>query len=326
MQQVESGVEPVDDQAAFWDDRSAVLECLSEAPARIPAWYGYDAVGARLWEELSELPSYYLMRAEFGLLGRYAGEIADRLGPRVAELGSGSAKKTRLLLAECARRRATTYLPIDVTREMLERNVAELPAAIGGLTVHGLWGRYEAGMSYLRSHRAGPLTVVFLGSNIGNTTLAERTALVSDVAATLEPGDRFLVTADLVKPASVLEEAYNDPPGASAQARFRLNQLEHFSRRFDGDVVLHRFYPRAHYVPETTTVEGHLHSTEDQTVTFRALDRTLTLRRGDRICHGHSVKFHRPDFVGAVCALGFELDAEWIDAVWQYGLFLFVRR
>ena len=98
--------------------------------------------------------------------------------------------------------------------------------------------------------------MVLLGSAIGNTTSAERAALVGDIAATLAPGDRFLVTADLIKPTPVLEDAYNDPPGASAQARFRLNQLAHFSRRFDGDVVLHRFYPRAHYVPETTTVEG----------------------------------------------------------------------
>jgi L-histidine N-alpha-methyltransferase len=209
---------------------------------------------------------------------------------------------------------------------MLEHSATALPAELDGLAVYGLWGRYEAGLSYLRSARTEPLTVVFLGSNIGNTTSAERAALVGDIANTLEPGDRFLVTADLVKPAPVLDEAYNDPPGATAQARFRLNQLAHFNRRFDGDVVLHRFYPRAHYVPETMTVEGHLYATEDQTVTLRALEHTLILRRGDRICHGHSVKFHRPEFVDAVCAFGFELDAEWIDAVWQYGLFLFVRR
>ena len=167
---------------------------------------------------------------------------------------------------------------------------------------------------------------MFLGSNIGNLTPAERAALLGDIAATLAPGDRFLVTADLLKPASVFDEAYNDPPGGTAQARFRLNQLAYFSRCFDGDIVLHRFYPRAHYVPETTTVEGHLYATEDQTVRLRALDRTLTLRRGDSICHGHSVKFHRPEFVDAVRAFGFDLDAEWIDAVWQYGLFLYARR
>jgi L-histidine N-alpha-methyltransferase len=319
-------VEPVDDEAAFWDDHSVVLECLRETPPRIPAWYGYDAVGSQLWEELSRLPSYYLTRAEFALLEQRAGEVADRLGPCVAELGSGSAKKTRLLLSACLQRRRTTYLPIDVSREMLERSAAALTAELDGLAVHGLWGRYEAGLSYLRSARTEPLTVVLLGSAIGNTTAAERAALVRDIAKTLQPGDYFLVTADLVKPASVLEAAYNDPPGATAQARFRLNQLAYFSRCFDGDVVLHRFYPRARYVPETMTVEGHLYATEDQTVTLRALDYTLTLRRGEPICHGHSVKFHRPEFVDAVCVSGFELDAEWIDPVWQYGLFLFVRR
>jgi L-histidine N-alpha-methyltransferase len=319
------GVEAVDDEA-FWDDRSVVLECLQETPPRIPAWYGYDAVGSELWEELSRLPSYYPTRAEFALLERHAGEIADRLGPRVAELGSGSAKKTRILLSECLPLRRTTYLPIDVSREMLQQTATALPGELDGLAVHGLWGRYEAGLSYLRSVRAEPLSIVFLGSNIGNTTSAERTKLLGDIADTLEPGDRFLVTADLVKPAPVLEAAYNDPPGASAQARFRLNQLAHFSRRFDGDVVLHRFYPRARYVAETMTVEGHLYATEAQRVTLRALDLTLTLHCGDRICHGHSVKFHRPEFVDSVCAFGFELDAEWIDAVWQYGLFLFVRR
>lgn len=320
-------VEPVDDEAAFWDDRSVVLECLRETPPRIPAWYGYDEVGSQLWEEeLSRLPSYYLRPAEFALLEQHAGEIADRLGPCIAELGSGSARKTQLLLSACLQRRRTTYLPIDVSREILERSATALAAALDGLAVHGLWGRYEAGLSYLRSARAEPLTVVLLGSAIGNTTSAERAALVGDIAKTLQPGDFFLVTADLVKPGPVLEAAYNDPPGATAQARFRLNQLAHFSRCFDGDVVLHRFYPRARYVPETMTVEGNLYATEDQTVTLRALDYTLTLRRGEPICHGHSVKFHRPEFVDAVCAFGFQLDAEWIDPVWQYGLFLFVRR
>jgi L-histidine Nalpha-methyltransferase len=319
-------VEAVEDEAALWDDRAAVLACLSETPPRIPAWYGYDAVGSRIWEELAHLPGYYLTPAELGLLERHADEIADRLGPCVAELGSGSARKTRLLLSACLRRRPTTYLPIDVSREMLEHSATTLPAELDGLAVHGLWGRYEAGLRHLRSARTGPLAVVFLGSNIGNLTAAERAALVGDIAATLAPGDRFLVTADLLKPAAVFEAAYNDPPGATAQARFRLNQLAYFNRCFDGDAVPHRFYPRAHYVLDTTTVEGHLHATEDQTVTLRALDRTLTLRRGDSICHGHSVKFHRPEFVDAVCAAGLELDAEWIDAVWQYGLFLFVRR
>jgi L-histidine N-alpha-methyltransferase len=314
------------EDATAWDDRESVLACLRETPPRIPAWYGYDAVGADLWVELSRLPSYYLLPAEFSLLERHADEVADRVGPFVAELGSGSAAKTRVLLGACQRRRPTTYLPIDVTREMLERSAAELPAEVDGLDVQGLWGRYEAALAHLRAHRPGPLTVVWLGSAVGNTTTAERAALLDDVAATLAPGDRFLVTADLVKPGDVLEAAYNDPPGATAQARFRLNQLAHFNRTFDGDARPHLFYPRARWDPGTSAVVGHLFATEDQTVTFRGLDHALDLHRGDSLVHGYSVKFGRPEFLAEAAAAGFDVDREWIDAVWQYGLFLFVRR
>jgi L-histidine N-alpha-methyltransferase len=312
--------------AAAWDDRATVLACLRETPPRIPAWYGYDDVGGDIWEELSRLPTYYLTTAEFTLLERHADEIAARIGPSVVELGAGSAKKTRLLLAACLRRRPTTYLPIDVTRAMLERSAATLPAEHDGLVVQGLWGRYEAALEHLRAHRPGALTVVWLGSAIGNTTATERAALLDDVAATLAPGDRFLVTADLVKPADVLEQAYNDPPGATAQARFRLNQLAYFNRCFDGDAVLHRFYPRARYDQDTSTVVGHLYATEDHTLTLRALDHALDLRRGDSVVHGYSVKFHRPAFVDELARAGFALGAQWIDPVWQYGLFLVERR
>lgn len=314
------------EDAAGWDDRDSVLACLRETPPRIPAWYGYDAVGADLWVELSRLPSYYLLQAEFDLLERHADEVADRVGSYVTELGSGSAAKTRLLLGACQRRRPTTYLPIDVTREMLERSADALPTEIEGLTVQGLWGRYEAALAHLREHRPGPLTVVWLGSAVGNTTTTERASLLGDVAATLEPGDRFLVTADLVKPGDVLEAAYNDPPGATAQARFRLNQLAHFNRTFDGDARPHLFYPRARWDPETSAVVGHLFATEDQRVTFRGLDHTLDLHRGDSLVHGYSVKFGRPEFVAEADAAGFDLDREWVDPVWQYGLFLFERR
>jgi L-histidine N-alpha-methyltransferase len=317
-------VEPVEDAAA-WDDHDAVIACLRETPPRIPAWYGYDAVGADIWVELSQLPSYYLLPAEFALLRRHADDIAGRVGPYVAELGSGSAAKTRVLLGACQERRPTTFLPIDVTREMLERSAADLPVEIGGLAVQGLWGRYEAALAHLREHRPGPLTVVWLGSAVGNTTATERAALLGDVAATLAPGDHFLVTADLLKPGDVLEAAYNDPPGATAQARFRLNQLEYFTRCFDGDARTHLFYPRARWDPETSAVVGHLYATEDQRVTWWALDHSLDLRRGDSLVHGYSVKFGRPEFVAEVGAAGLDLEAEWIDPVWQYGLFLFTR-
>ena len=111
----------------------------------------------------------------------------------------------------------------------------------------------------------------------------------------------------------------------SAFVRFRQNHLAHLNRRFDGDFVLHRYYPRAHYDAASSTVEGHLYATEDHTVSLKNLGVHLDLRRGDSINVGFSAKFRRPEFVADVSALGFSLDEQWIDPVWQYGVFLFVR-
>jgi L-histidine Nalpha-methyltransferase len=319
-------IEAVDDEAAFWDDRSDLLACLREIPPRVPAYFGYDAVGSELFESITELPDYYLTRVEHGLLQRYGEEIADLIGcGRIAELGSGSAKKTRLLLAACVQRRATTYLPIDVSREMLAASAQELTAELPGLRVRGLWGRYEAGLARLRDGEPEPVVVAFLGSNLGNTTPQERAALVAEIAETLRPGDGFLVSVDLQKPGQVLETCYNDPLGRSVFARFRLNYLTHLNRRFGADFALEYFSPRAHYDSSTATVQAHLYATEDQYVTLRELDLGLELQRGDSLNVGLSYKFHRPQFVAEVAARGFDLGAQWIDAAWQYGIFLFVR-
>jgi len=326
VEQSQGEIVSVDGEETFWDARSDLVAGLRETPPRVPAYLGYDAVGSHLFESITELPSYYLTRVEHELLRRHAEEIADLIGcGRIAELGSGSAKKTRLLLAACVTRRATTYLPIDVSREMLARSARELTAELPGLRVQGLWGRYEAGLARLRDDEPEPVVVAFLGSNLGNTTPEERDALLSTIADTLQPGDGFLVSADLQKPAEVFEACYNDPPDRSAFARFRLNHLTHLNRRFGADFVPAHFSPQAHYNSATTAVEAHLYAIEDQTVALRELDLELVLRRGDSLNVGFSYKFHRPQFVADVSARGFDLSAQWIDAVWQYGIFLFVR-
>lgn len=316
----------VDGGGDFWDDQGGLLTCLRETPPRVPAYLGYDAIGSELFEAITELPGYYPTRVEFGLLQRHAEEIADLIGhERIAELGSGSAKKTRLLLAACLQRRPTSYLPIDVSREMLEISARELGTELPGLRLQGLWGRYEAGLGWLRDGNPEPVTVALLGSNLGNTTPEERDGLLAEIAATLRQGDRFLVSADLQKPAEVLGACYNDPLDRSAFARFRLNHLTHLNRRFGADFTLEYFYPRAHYDATTTAVQAHLYATEDQSVVLRELDLELVLRRGDSLNAGFSYKFHRPQFVADVSERGFELSAQWIDPVWQYGIFLFVR-
>lgn len=308
---------------AFWDDGEQLARCLREPVPRIPPHFGYDAVGSALFEEITALPTYYLTRVERGLLERHADAIAEALDTaRLAELGSGSGRKTRLLLAACLRRRPTTYVPVDVSREMLELSGGQLRAALPGLDVQGLWGRYEAGLAALR--RAGdPVVVAFLGSNIGNTTPVERAALLAAVGEALRPGDGFLVSADLVKPPAVLERCYNDPPGYSAFSRFRLNHLTHLNRRFGADFATGRFEPRARAAGPV--VEGHLVAREDHTVRLPALDMRLDLPEGASVNVGFSAKFTRAGLAAEIARHGFRPQAEWVDPAHDYGLFLHRR-
>jgi L-histidine N-alpha-methyltransferase len=322
-----TGIESVDGDTGFWTDGEALLSCLREAPPRVPAHFGYDALGSKLFEEITELPSYYLTRVEDSLLQSHAEELADELAtPWIVELGSGSGKKTRVLLAACAARRRTTFLPIDVSREMLVSSSDALTADCGDVSVRGLWGRYESGLRWVRGERSAPLTMMWLGSTLGNTTPTERRALLAEITRTLAPGDRFLVSADLIKPAQIFERCYNDPPGHAAFVRFRLNHLAHLNRRFAGDFVLDRFQARAHYNKHTRMVEGHLYATTGHVAELHALGAQLEFRVGDSINVGFSAKFDPARFIDEMRQFDLFPHKCWLDRRWQYGLFLFRRR
>lgn len=326
MQAEPNQVVPVAGPEGAQDQNAAVRECLRETPPRLPAWFGYDPVGSALFEQITALPTYYLSRAERGLLDRHAPGMAALLGQaRIAELGSGNARKTRLLLESCTQLRETTYLPIDIDRAVLESSSAELRSQLPQLRVVPLWGRYEDGLGWLRTRGESPLVVAFLGSNLGNTTPRERHALLGEIARTLRPGDEFLVSADLDKPGDVLERCYNDPNDHRAFAQFRLNYLTQLNTCYGADFVLDDFVPEATYNPETSTVEGQLRAQVDRTVPIPGLDLTLRLRRGDAMNVGYSAKFDSHDLTDEITGHGFELRERWLDTSTQYGVFLFRR-
>jgi L-histidine Nalpha-methyltransferase len=317
----------VDAADAFWDDGAALRACLREPVPRIPPVFGYDERGSALFEAITDLPTYYLTRIEWALLRTHAAEIARSLdADQIVELGSGSAKKTSVLLAACQRRNPTTYLPVDVSREMLELSGHTLSAAVPGLSVVGLWGRYEQALAWLRTESGGRRVVVFLGSNIGNATPAERAALLADIAATLDPGDGFLFSADLLKSAEVLDTCYNDPPGHHAFAEFRVNHLTHVNRRFGADFAVGQYRPHAHFVEQTGMVEGHLYARCDQRVRLPRLDLELVVRRGESINVGFSAKFDRDRLEGELAGHGMTIEHRWIDPDWQYGILLARRK
>ncbi|SHK50074.1 L-histidine Nalpha-methyltransferase [Pseudonocardia thermophila] len=310
---------------AGWSDHSALAAALGEPIPRIPPVYGYDERGSELFEDITRLPTYYLTRVEWDLLRTHAREIAAELhGVRFAELGSGSGKKTRTLLAEGAPARPAEYLPVDVSAEMLQR-AAAVAENVPGLVVRPLRTRYEAGLAHLREHPGERLVIGFLGANVGNTTRAERAALLAEVAAALRPGDGFLVSADLRKPGTVFTRAYNDPPGASAFADFRRNHLVHLNRLCGADFVPGRFVPVAHYDEGVGEVHALLHVRTAHEARVPAVGRVLRLDAGAAINVGISAKFDHDAWQAELAAHGLHVRRCWSDQRWQYAIYLAER-
>lgn len=313
----------LEDPDALWTDGSDLGDSLQRTPRRIPSYYGYDKIGSELFDAITRLPEYYLTATEYELLRTHADDIADRAGCEwVVELGSGSARKTSLLLAAMAARRQTTFLPVDVSREMLEKSSRDLLENISGLAVTGLVGKWETGLDWVSTHRDKPCLVVFLGSGLGNMLPDERRELLARLSAFCKPGDFFLTTADFEKPIEELERAYNDPPGSDLWGRFRLNRLARLNTLFDGNFALERYYERCHYDPRTSTIEARIYASEPQRVRLAKLGLEISLMRGESIVVDYSFKFSRPELLDELVIHGFAPAGEWINGLRQYGIFL----
>src|SRR5437867_12815622 len=182
----------------------------------LPSKYLYDEVGSALFEVISVLPEYGLTRADQRLLQRYAQDIVDQVpGPvAVAELGSGSAKKTRWILKALCRQQHTSYFPIEISRTalaMCERALGDIDA----MSIVGFERAYLDGLLEVAARRRNgqQLLVLFLGSTIGNFDRPAAAKFLTEVRQILQPGDSLLLGSDLEKPIPQLIQAYNDPLG-----------------------------------------------------------------------------------------------------------------
>jgi len=228
---------------------------LLASPKTLPARYLYDARGTELFERITRLPEYYLTRAETTILERSADELVALARPReIVELGARNARNTRLLLEALGRHGGKRFVPFDVSPDALraagERLVAELP----WLEVLGVVGDFERHIGAIP--RSGPRLVCYLGSNLGHLSAEERVPFLRNVRAMLEPGDRFLLGVDLVKPRARLHSAYNDAEGVTEllnkNALLVLNRA--LGARFDPEDFAHR----AFYDPKLERIELRL--------------------------------------------------------------------
>jgi L-histidine Nalpha-methyltransferase len=273
------------------DMREEVAAGLRREQKEISPKYFYDQRGSELFEEITRLPEYYPTRVERDLLTEFVPGWIEAVGPRsVVELGAGAADKSRILL-EALRRRAPggTYLPIDISEEFLEDAAASLREDFPGLRIRPV----AADMTVeLRIPRELPRPSVFalLGGTIGNFRPSRAAALLRRVHAEMRSGDRFLMGVDLIKPVEVLEAAYND--GAGITAEFNLNVLRVLNRELDADFDPAAFRHHAFYNESECRIEMHLVAQTPLTVTIPGAGE-FPFRAGETLRTEISCKYDR---------------------------------
>jgi L-histidine N-alpha-methyltransferase len=283
-----------------------VLDGLTRPFKELPPKHFYDARGAELFDQICELPEYYPTRAERSILERNATELAALTGAvELVELGSGTAAKTRVLLD--ALQTAGTlqrYVPVDVTESMVRDCAETLTEEYPGLRVHGVIGDFERHLDGVPA-AIGPRIVAFLGGTVGNFQPGSRRRFLRSIGRLLGPEDHLLMGTDLVKDPGVLEAAYDDEQGVTAE--FNLNVLRVLNRELDADFDPEDFDHIALFDTEHEWIEMRLRSRREHTTLVRALDLPVHFDAGEEVRTEISAKFTPERLQGDLSAAGLEL-------------------
>ncbi|PHJ56940.1 methyltransferase [Nostoc linckia z18] len=299
-----------------------VIQGLTQTPKSIPPKYFYDDRGSELFEQICELPEYYPTRTEAWILQQYANEIAQITGAcELVELGSGSSTKT-LFLLDAYQKLADycRYIPIDVSRGILQSSVLNLKQKYPAFFIEGLIGTYEQALAKLKSTFVASRMIFFLGSSLGNFNPQECDRFLRQISQTLQPGDYFLLGIDLQKPKEILEPAYNDSQGVTAA--FNLNMLSHLNWRFQGNFDINLFAHEAIYNQVDSQIEMYLHCQKSHQVSLKALDLEVSFTNGESILTEISRKFDLANMQKQLERHGLKTLKTWTDPKEWFGLIL----
>ncbi len=316
----------LDEDALAAELRDDVRAGLSDTPRWLsPRWF-YDAVGSRLFEQITELPEYYLYRSETQVLTRCAAEIAALAGPSVVvELGSGYSTKTRLLFDALAQRGDLRgIVTLDVSASALQDAGAHLRERYPDVPLHAIVGDYTRHLPAVPDPPSGTRRLlVFLGSTIGNLTPDERAAFLDQCAGALRPGEHFLLGTDLVKAEEIVQPAYDDAAGVTAE--FNRNILHVIRRRLDAEVVPEDFVHEAWWEPAEEWVQVALRAVRPTRITVPGLV-DAAFAEGDRILTEISAKFTPERIDAELATAGFATTDRWLDGPGWFAVTLATRR
>jgi L-histidine N-alpha-methyltransferase len=296
---------------------SAASEGLMSWPKWLPSWLFYDAEGSRLFDQITELPEYYLTRTERSILADRAEEIialaAGNDALRLVELGAGSADKTRLLLAAAVNRQDTVfYEPLDVSASALADAQDRIEREISGVLVTPRVLDYTHGCELDAACTGERRLVLYIGSSIGNFEPDEARRILENVREALAPGDAMLLGVDLVKDRNALLAAYDDAAGVTAA--FNRNLLVRLNRELGADFDPDAFTHRAVWNRFRSRIEMHLANRLPQTVLIPALDLRVEFAAGETIHTENSYKYRPGQAEALLTEAGYSPAATWTDA------------
>jgi L-histidine Nalpha-methyltransferase len=297
-----------------------VRDGLSATPKRLPCKLLYDATGSALFEQITELPEYYLTRTERAIFEDYAGEMLGAAGPSLTlvELGAGTANKTRILIEELLQRQTRAlFYPIDVSPAALNEAVQQMAVQFPQLRVSPIVADYSGGVPAL-SRISGRKLVLFIGSSIGNFDPPEAIGMLRRIRRSLRAGDALLLGTDLAKSSKILLPAYDDVQGVTAE--FNKNMLARLNRELDADFDLDAFRHVALWNRRCSRMEIYLESLAKQDVFIPAVDMDVHFAAGERIHTENSYKYTDEMVNSILREAGFKLERTWSDSKRWFGV------
>jgi dimethylhistidine N-methyltransferase len=287
-----------------------VIAGLSDNPKWLSAKYFYDAAGSELFEQITRLPEYYPTRTELKILADNARAMSAYipLAAALVEFGTGSTKKARILLN--AAPQVAAYVPVDISAEFLAQEAASVRRDLPKVAVLPVPADFTRDFDLPAQTRNRPRVGFFPGSTIGNFEPQDAKEFLRQAARILGSGATMLIGVDRIKDEAVLNAAYDDAAGVTAQ--FNLNVLRRMNRELGGDFDLASFRHRAFYNAADHRIEMHLESLKAQTITVAG--RTFTFAKGETIHTENSYKYTVESFRALAEDAGWRPVATWTDA------------
>lgn len=292
------------------EHRQEILQGLASRPKQLSPKFFYDQRGSELFDQICELPEYYLTRTELGIMRDNLPDVAKRVGPEAAiiEFGAGSNLKVRQLLDHLIEPAA--YVPVEISGEYLEEQAEDLAADYPDLSIKPVVADFTQPFDLPEHSRMPRRNLVFFpGSTIGNFTRGQAHDLLSTMSAEAKPGGALLIGVDLRKDTSMIEAAYNDEQGVTAE--FNRNVLRVLNNEHDATFEIDAFRHEAVFDDNEGRIEMRLVSTKPQTVSVA--DQDISFRRDEYIITEYSHKYSIEGFIALAKEAGFESEACYTD-------------